>query len=63
VEFNSTLFDQALALKGTHYSISAVRLDRWDWERHYGAQWDLLVTAKRRYDPDNVLASGPDIFS
>ncbi len=63
VAFNATLFDHALSLHGTHYPISAVRLDHRDWQRHYGAQWDRLVTAKRRYDPDNVLASGPDIFS
>lgn len=62
VTYNTSLFEQALALHGTHYPISAVRLDHGDWERHYGAQWERLVAAKRRYDPDNVLASGPDIF-
>jgi FAD/FMN-containing dehydrogenase len=28
----------------------------------YGKQWRDLVEAKRRYDPDNRLASGPDVF-
>lgn len=61
--YNRALFDQCHALGGTHYPISAVRLARDDWKRHYGTQFARLVAAKRRYDPDNVLAGGPDIFA
>jgi FAD/FMN-containing dehydrogenase len=60
--FNRRLFDQNRALGGTHYPIDALELTRHDWQRHYGPQWGALVRAKRQYDPDNVLASGPDIF-
>lgn len=60
---NRTLFDQNRAVGGTHYPFSALDLDRRDWKQHYGAAWNELVAAKRRFDPDNVLASGPDIFS
>jgi FAD/FMN-containing dehydrogenase len=60
--FNRRLFEQNRALGGTHYPIDALELTRHDWQRHYGPQWGALVRAKRRYDPDNVLASGPDIF-
>ena len=63
VVYNHTLFDQSLALGGTHYPISAVRLTREDWKRHYGPQWKRLSAAKRRYDPANIFASGPDIFT
>jgi len=63
VAYNHTLFDQSLALGGTHYPISAVRLTREDWKRHYGPQWKRLSAAKRRYDPANTFASGPDIFT
>ena len=59
---NRRLFDRNRALGGTHYPISAVELSRLDWQRHYQPHWDALVSAKRRYDPDNVFASGPDIF-
>lgn len=59
---NRTIFEQNRSLGGTHYPFSALQLARRDWRLHYGPHWDMLVQAKRRYDPDNVLASGPDIF-
>lgn len=62
IAYNRTLYDQNRDLGGTNYPISAVRLTRRDWKRHYGPYWDGLVHAKRRYDPDNVLASGPDVI-
>jgi cytokinin dehydrogenase len=62
VTYNRALFDLCRDLGGTHYPISAVRLDRNDWARHYGPQFDRLASAKRRHDPGNVLGSGPDIF-
>jgi cytokinin dehydrogenase len=63
VTYNRTLFDQSRDLGGTHYPISAVRLERDDWVRHYGEQFGKLVTAKRRHDPGNVFASGPDFLA
>ena len=62
VAANRALFERTRALGGTLYPISAVPLSRLDWRQHYGPQWDTLVSAKRRYDPHGVLASGPDIF-
>jgi cytokinin dehydrogenase len=59
---NRTLFELNRSLGGTHYPFSALRLSRQDWERHYGPYWGQLVKAKQRSDPDNVFASGPDIF-
>ena len=59
---NRTLFELNRSLGGTHYPFSALRLSRQDWERHYGPYWGQLVTAKRHHDPDNIFASGPDIF-
>jgi cytokinin dehydrogenase len=60
--YNRQLFDECLGMGGTHYPISAVQLERVDWKRHYGPEFDRLVRAKARHDPGNVLASGPDIF-
>jgi FAD/FMN-containing dehydrogenase len=62
LDYNRKLFDKNRDLGGTHYPISAVRLAAKDWRRHYGPYWDELLAAKRRYDPDNVLASGPDVL-
>jgi cytokinin dehydrogenase len=60
--FNRKLFEKGRALGGKHYPIDALELTRQDWKRHYQPHWDELLRAKRRYDPDRVLASGPDIF-
>jgi len=59
---NRRLFEETRALGGTLYPFSAVKLSRPDWRHHYGHDFDLLARAKRRYDPRNVLASGPDLF-
>lgn len=42
--------------------INAVRIPRRDRERHHGPQRWRPPRAKRRHDPDNVLAPGPDII-
>jgi cytokinin dehydrogenase len=62
LNYNRSLFDQCRDVGGTHYPISAVRLDRDDWVRHYGAQFARLALAKVRHDPANVLTGGPDLF-
>lgn len=62
LDYNRMLFDKNRDLGGTHYPISAVRLAAEDWQRHYGPQWGALLAAKHRYDPANVLASGPDVL-
>ena len=59
---NRTLFDSNRSLGGTLYPYSALELSRGDWRRHYGEAWRKLASAKQRYDPDNVFASGPDLF-
>ena len=59
--FNRGLYERCRELGGSQYPISAVRLDVDDWAAHYGEQWPRLLAAKRRYDRDDVLASGPDI--
>jgi cytokinin dehydrogenase len=62
LDYNRRLYDKNRDLGGTHYPISAVQLAAKDWRRHYGPYWGQLLAAKRRYDPDNVLASGPDVL-
>ncbi|GIG91347.1 FAD-binding protein [Plantactinospora endophytica] len=62
LDYNRELYDKNRALGGFHYPISALRLTADDWQRHYGPYWRTLLAAKRRYDPDNVLAGGPDVL-
>ncbi len=62
LSYNRSLFDQCRDAGGTHYPISAVRLNRDDWVRHYGAQFARLALTKVRHDPANVLTGGPDLF-
>jgi cytokinin dehydrogenase len=59
---NRALFEANRDLGGTHYPFSALELSHRDWQEHYGVRWSALADAKRRYDPDSVLASGPDLF-
>lgn len=60
--FNRGLYDRCKELGGSQYPNSAIRLDADDWAVHYGEQWQRLLAAKRRYDRDNTLASGPDVL-
>jgi cytokinin dehydrogenase len=58
---NRTLFERTRERGGTFYGYSALQLTSRDWQGHYGPAWRPLRDAKRRYDPDRVLAfsSGP----
>jgi cytokinin dehydrogenase len=59
---NRTLFERSRDLGGTLYPFAALELSGREWQQHYGAAWPALARAKRRYDPDLVLASGPNLF-
>jgi len=58
---NRSLFEHNRDLGGTLYPYSALELTRRDWRQHYQRSWRALIAAKRRHDPDNVFASGPDL--
>ena len=62
LSYNRQLYDRCKEFGGSHYPISALRLDVDDWKVHYGQQWHRLRDAKRRYDRDDTLASGPDVL-
>ena len=59
---NRTLYDDNRLLGGTVYPFSAVQLAAEDWRQHYGTHWKTLLTAKRRHDRRDILASGPDVL-
>ncbi|WP_208298001.1 FAD-binding protein [Actinophytocola oryzae] len=62
IGINREQYDQAVAVGGTQYPVNAIPLTPADWRRHYGPQWQAFRTAKRRYDPKQVLTPGQGIF-
>jgi len=59
---NRTLFERARDLGSKRYVISAIPFSEHDWQQHFHPVWGQLVSAKRHFDPDNVLTPGPGIF-
>jgi FAD/FMN-containing dehydrogenase len=61
--FNYTLFKRSRALGGKYYSTGTLDLSQQDWKDHFGTNWEKLLRAKQRFDPDHVLTPGQNIFS
>jgi cytokinin dehydrogenase len=59
---NRQFYDYARSSGGNLYPIGAIPLTPEDWRRHYGPAWENFDSAKRRFDPDGILAPGPGIF-
>jgi len=55
-ERNRRLYDAARRRGGTLGPFGYMPMEAADWEAHFGSRWEQLVAAKRRYDPDGVLA-------
>lgn len=58
---NRTLLQGCRDIGGTLYPFAAVEMAQADWEQHYGPRFPALLDAKRRYDPQRVFASGPNL--
>ncbi|BCL39696.1 FAD-binding protein [Nostoc sp. MS1] len=59
---NRKLFEQNRDLGGYKYPVDVIPFSKKDWQQHFGRVWGNLVSAKRRYDPDNLLTPGQGIF-
>jgi cytokinin dehydrogenase len=59
---NRALYERIHAEGGVQYPVGALPTSREDWKDHFGPQWPLLHEAKRRYDPDNLLTPGYNLF-
>ena len=59
---NRSLFEKARDVGGTRYPIGSLEFSRRDWEQQYGNQWEEFKRAKRRFDPDELLAPNLGIF-
>jgi cytokinin dehydrogenase len=59
---NLALYRGAVAAGGSQYPFGSIPLTPADWRAHYGAAFDFLEDAKERFDPDDVLTPGQNIF-
>jgi cytokinin dehydrogenase len=48
----------AVAMGGKRYLSGYVDFTPEEWREHFGAMWEPLLEAKRRYDPDAILNPG-----
>jgi FAD/FMN-containing dehydrogenase len=62
VAANRTTYARIRAAGGTLYPVSAFPLSRAAWRRHFGATFDRLREAKRKFDPGDVLTPGYAVF-
>ncbi|HEX7334087.1 MAG TPA: FAD-binding protein [Pyrinomonadaceae bacterium] len=59
---NRTLFERATTLGGKRYPFDSVPMTKHDWQKHFQPLWGKFVSAKRHFDPDEILTPGPGIF-
>lgn len=59
---NRALFERATLLGGKRYPFDSVPMTRHDWQKHYQPLWGKFVSAKRHFDPDEILTPGQGIF-
>jgi len=62
IALNRTLYERARDIGGYRMTSSAVPMTQADWVRHYGPVWPMIETAKKNYDPKNVLTPGQGMF-
>lgn len=59
---NRVLFERTTMLGGKRYPFDSVPMTRHDWQKHYQPLWGKFVSAKRHFDPDEILTPGQGIF-
>ena len=53
------IYDQARALGATIYQVGSVPISG---KEHFQSRWSEVKTLKNRYDPDNILANGFELY-
>jgi cytokinin dehydrogenase len=59
---NRKFLERLWSLGGKAYPVSSGPSTQAEWQQHYGDTWSQVVSAKRAFDPDNVLTPGQNIF-
>src|SRR5712691_1396698 len=61
---NRYLLARMTALGGKRYAPYTGVMSPSDWQEHFGPEvWRRLSAAKKKYDPNNVLTPGPNMFA
>ncbi len=61
---NRDLLAKMTALGGKRYAPYTGVMSPADWQEHFGPEvWRRLSAAKKKYDPNNVLTPGPNMFA
>src|SRR6266702_5342590 len=61
---NRDLFAKMTAIGGKRYSPYSGVISPAEWQEHFGLDtWRRLSAAKKKYDPNNVLTPGPNMFT
>jgi FAD/FMN-containing dehydrogenase len=63
VDVNKTIYGRVKAAGGTLYPVSAFTLSNSEWRQHFGTAFGILDGAKQKYDPNNILTPGYEIYS
>lgn len=62
VEANKAIYRRVKTAGGTLYPVSALPFSRRQWRDHLGPAFAQLEAAKCRFDPDNTLTPGYEVF-
>ncbi|HKY89642.1 MAG TPA: hypothetical protein VJM11_01330, partial [Nevskiaceae bacterium] len=60
---NRRLYEEARALGGKVYVISALHMQASDWVQEYGANHREVAQLKQRFDPAGILTPTPGVFA
>ena len=60
---NRTPYERAREMGGTRLTTTAIPFSQADWIEYYGPAWKFLREAKRRFEPNKVLAPAQETFA
>ena len=63
VHDNRQLFERAQSVGGLRYPVGSVPMEKRDWRLHFKPKWGRFVSAKRKFDRNNILAPGQGLFA
>ncbi len=62
VELNKATYQRVKNAGGTLYPVSAFPMSSNDWRNHFGSAFNQLNAAKQKYDPNDLLTPGYEVF-